>query len=274
MYSLHMMLAVAFGVTATGTTMLLFMWLLPRQGLGRRLRTKTSPDAPIVVSVGNLTPYLDQLYSRIADGPSSTVQRLSAYFVFEHSKFFDPIALKATIARLKRRHAIFEAWRVELAKDFGLFREGGLSEVKAPSNLGSMTEQAFFQLVDCCKACHRCGLRTFPSFGAPPIFGDGYDQNTHTKANCASSICRPSCGSSIPVLESSGPVLNTDQFSCTPQLSDWPRYDEANDVFTLIGVLFTDSLFDLTKAEARALAIVNLYCDVKKDVRGKAIPNH
>ena len=59
-----------------------------------------------------------------------------------------------------------------------------------------------------------------------------------------------------------------------PQLSDWPRYDEANDVFTLLGDLLTDSLLDLTKAEARALAIANLYCDVKKEVRGKAIPNH
>ena len=192
--------------------MMEFMFLVPRQGLGRRLRTKTSPHAPIVVSVVDLAPYLDQLYSLIADDPRSTVQRLSDYFVAEHCKFFDPIALKETIARLKRRHAIFEAWRVELAKDFGLFREGGLSEIKTPPNLGSMTEQTFFQLVDCCKACHRCGLRTFPSFGAPPIFGDGYDKNTHAKTNCASSICRPSCGSSIPVLESSGPFLNTDGF--------------------------------------------------------------
>ena len=30
----------------------------------------------------------------------------------------------------------------------------------------------------------------------------------------------------------------------------------------------------LTEAEARALAIVNLYCDVKKEERDKAIPNH
>ena len=59
-----------------------------------------------------------------------------------------------------------------------------------------------------------------------------------------------------------------------PQLSDWPRYDEVNDVCTLLGVLFGESLLDLTKAEARALAIVNLYCDVKKDVHGKAIPNN
>ena len=59
-----------------------------------------------------------------------------------------------------------------------------------------------------------------------------------------------------------------------PQLSDWPTYDEANDVFTLFGVLSGVSLLDLTKEEARALAIVNLYCDVKKEKRGKAIPNH
>ena len=108
----------------------------------------TSPNAPIIVSVVDFTPYLDQLYSLIADDPRSTAQRLIAYFVAEQCKYFDPIALKTAIARLKRRHAIFEAWRVELAKDFGLFREGGLSEIKAPSNLGSMSEQAFFQLVD------------------------------------------------------------------------------------------------------------------------------
>ena len=136
MYSMRMMLAVTFNVTASNDTMMEFMSFRPRQGLGRRLHTKTSPNAPIIVSVSDLTPFLDQLYSLIADDPRSTVQRLSAYFVVEHHKFFEPIALKTAIARLKRRHAIFEAWRVELAKDFGLFREGGLSDIKAPSNLG------------------------------------------------------------------------------------------------------------------------------------------
>ena len=264
MYTLRAMLAMNFWVTATNETMLVYMWFLLRQGLGRRLRQKTSHDGPIVVRVVELSPYLDLLYSHIAVEPNSTVQKRSALFIADHRKFFDPIALKEAVSRLKRRHAIFESWRVELARDFGLFRKGGLPEVKAPSNLGSMTEQAFFQLVDCCKACRRCGLRAFSSFGAPLIFGDGYDQNAHTKANCVSSTCRPSCGSSIPVLESPGPVLNTGQFSCTPQLSDWPRYDEA----------ISDSLLDLTNVEARALAIVNLYCDVKEDVRGKDIRNH
>ena len=45
-------------------------------------------------------------------------------------------------------------------------------------------------------------------------------------------------------------------------------------MFTLFGVLSGVSLLDLTKAEARALAIVNLYCDFRKEKRGKAIPNH
>ena len=86
MYALRMMLAVTFGVTATDDTMSLFMWFLPRQGLGRRLRFKTSHDAPIVVTVVDLSPYLDLLYVRIADDPRITVQRLSAYFVAEHCK--------------------------------------------------------------------------------------------------------------------------------------------------------------------------------------------
>ena len=116
MYSLRMMLAVTFNVTASNdTTMGEFMGFCPRQGLGRRLQTKTSPHAPIVVSVVDLTPYLDELYSLIADDPSSTVQRLSAYCVAEKFKFFKPTALKKAIARLNRRHVIFEAWRVELA---------------------------------------------------------------------------------------------------------------------------------------------------------------
>ena len=142
MYSLRMILQVNFSITATDDNMMEFMLFVPRQGLGRRLRTKTSPNAPIVVSVVDLAPYLDQLYSLIADDPRSTVQRLSDYFVAEHCKIFDPIALKETIARLKRRHAIFEAWRVELAKDFGLRGEKALNDL--PSNIGSMSEYDFF----------------------------------------------------------------------------------------------------------------------------------
>ena len=57
MHSLRMMLAVTFGVTATDATMLVFMWFLPRQSLGRRLRQKTSHDAPIAVAMVYLSPY-------------------------------------------------------------------------------------------------------------------------------------------------------------------------------------------------------------------------
>ena len=138
-----MKLAVSFGDTATNDTMSAYMSLLPRAGLGRRLYTKTSATAPIVVKVVDLTPYLDTLYSRIAEEPSLTGPKLSAYFVADHCKFFDPIALKEAIVRLKRRHAIFETWRKELDKDFGLGRKGGLPSLKLPNNLGSMNAYEF-----------------------------------------------------------------------------------------------------------------------------------
>ena len=130
MYTLRVLLAVSFGVTASDDTMSVYMLMLPRAGIGRRLHTKTPPTGPIIVSVVDLTPYLDTLYLRIADEPRITVQKLSAYFVADHCKFVDPIALKETIVRLKRRHAIFEAWRKELDHDFGLVREEGLPSIE------------------------------------------------------------------------------------------------------------------------------------------------
>ena len=163
--------------------------MLPRVGVGRRLYTKTSPAGPIIVNVIDLTPYLDQLYLRIAEEPNTTVQKLSAYFVADHGRFFDPIALKETIVRFKRRHAIFEAWRKELDQDVGLVREGGLPSLQLPCNIGSMSEYEFYQSFACGKSCHRCGLRTFPSFGVPPIFGSGYEANTHPRANSLSHVC-------------------------------------------------------------------------------------
>ena len=130
MYVLRMLLAVTFGVTASNDTMSTYMSMLPQPGLGRRLRFKTSHDASIVVAVVDFSPYLDLLYAHIADEPNITVKKLSAYFVADHCKFCDPIALKETIVRLKRRHAIFEAWRKELDQDFGLVREEGLPSIE------------------------------------------------------------------------------------------------------------------------------------------------
>ena len=101
-----MELAVSFSEHATNDTMSAYMSLLPRAGLGRRLYTKTSATAPIVVKVVDLTPYLDTLYSQIAEEPTITVETLAAYFVADHCKFFDPISLKEAIVRCKRRHAI------------------------------------------------------------------------------------------------------------------------------------------------------------------------
>ena len=94
MYVLLMKLAVSFGVTAGADTMSALMLMLPRVGLGRRLYTKTSPTGPITVRVLGLRPYLDTLYLRIAEEPSITPPKLSAYFVVGHCMFFDPIALK------------------------------------------------------------------------------------------------------------------------------------------------------------------------------------
>ena len=137
-----------------------------------------------------------------------------------------------------------------------------------------MSEHDLFLFFDCGKSCHRCGLRTFPSFGCPLLFGDAYTPNPHTKANSLSHVCRPCCGSPIDVLQSEGPKLDTDKFYYTPQLSDWPVYDAVNCVFTLLGDASMVSLLDLTHDEAYALAIVKLYCDHRKEQKGKAIPNH
>ena len=244
MYTLRMLLAVSFGVTASDDTMSAYMSMLPRVGIGRRLHTKTSPTGPVIVNVVDLTTYLDELYLRIAEEHSTTVQKLSAYFVADHCKFVDPIALKDAVRRLKRRHAFFEALRAELDQDFGLVREGGLPSLQLPCNIGSMSEYEFYLSFDCGKSCHRCGLRTFPSFGAPPILGSDYAENTHTKSNSLSHVCRPCCGSPIDVLQSEGPKLATDQFYYTPQLSDWPVYDMVNNVFKLLGDACMVSLLD------------------------------
>ena len=122
--------------TASDDDMKEYMSLLPRNGGRAPLRTKTSLR-PMIVNVDDLSPYLDRLYVRIAEEPSVKTQRLSAYFEADHCKFFDPIALKEAVARLKRRHAIFEAWRKELDRDFGLVRKDGLSSLKLPNNIGS-----------------------------------------------------------------------------------------------------------------------------------------
>ena len=77
-------------------------------------------------------------------------------------------------------------------------------------------------------------------------------------------MCRPRCGSPPDVLESEGPKLSTDAFYYTPQLSDWPVYDEVNDVFKSLRDASMVSLLDLTHDEAYALAIVSLYCDSRE----------
>ena len=87
LYALRIKLAVSFGVTASDATMRVYMSLLPTAGVGRRLRTKTSPTGPIIVNVDDFSPYLEQLYVRIAEEPSITSQRLSAYFVAGHCIF-------------------------------------------------------------------------------------------------------------------------------------------------------------------------------------------
>ena len=89
-----MLLAVSFGVTASNDTMWAYMLMLPRVGIGWRLFTKTSATGPISVKAVDVSPYLDTLYLRIAEEPNITVQRLSEYFVADHCKFFDQIALK------------------------------------------------------------------------------------------------------------------------------------------------------------------------------------
>ena len=120
-----------------------YMIELPRSGLGRRLRTKTSPDGPIVVYVVDLSPYLDLLYAHVVEDPSCSVEKLSATFVADHQKFFEPNALKEAIARIKRRHAIFQAWRAGLDREYGLMRAEGLPSIEAPKDLASMSEYDF-----------------------------------------------------------------------------------------------------------------------------------
>ena len=78
LYTLRMKLAVDFERTASDVAMRAYMLLLFTAGVGRRLRTKTSPTGPIIVQVADLSPYLDQLYVRIAEEPSITWQSLSA----------------------------------------------------------------------------------------------------------------------------------------------------------------------------------------------------
>ena len=199
------------------------------------------------------------------------MQGLSDFFVGQHGKCFDAEQLKSATTRFKKRHAIFKAWQAELEHDFGIRREDGL--VDPPRNLGSMGEYVFFLSFDCCKFCHRCGVRTFPSFGCPPILGSGDTANKHTKANSLSHVCRPCCGSPPDALESEGPKLSTDACYYTPQRSDWPVYDAVNQVFTLSGDASMASMLDLTREEAFALSIVNLYCDYREEKKGKAIPN-
>ena len=234
MYSLRMNLAVKFSQTTDNESMLLFATFAKRPGLGKRLRSKTVPGAAGLAAVFHISPYLDKLYEAISENPSITVQGLSDLFVADYGKFFDVEQLRVATSRLKRRHAIFKAWREELDHDFGLVRKDGLPSLQLPNNLGSMSEYDFYSSFDCGKACHRCGLRTFPSFGAPPIVGDPYTANKHPKANSLSHVCRPCCGSLPDVLESEGPKLSTDAFYYTPQLSDWPVYDTVHDVFKLV----------------------------------------
>jgi hypothetical protein len=142
LHDLRMKLAKTFAVTASNDIMFAYASLRPRPGLGKRLRTKTSPDAPVVAVAPHIKPYLDKLYEQIAENPSITVQGLSDLFVSKYGKFFDVVQLRAATARLKRRHAIFKAWQSELDVDFGVRREEGL--IDPPSNLGSMSEHAFF----------------------------------------------------------------------------------------------------------------------------------
>ena len=62
LYALRIKLAVSRGVTASDVDMRVYMSLLPTAGVGRRLRTKTSPTGPIIVNVDDLSPYVDVNY--------------------------------------------------------------------------------------------------------------------------------------------------------------------------------------------------------------------
>ena len=101
-----------------------------------------------LAAVLHISPYLDKLYEAISENPSITVQGLSDLFVADHGKFFDVEQLRVATSRLKRRHAIFKAWREELDHDFGLVRKDGLPSLQLPNNLGSMSEYDFYSSFD------------------------------------------------------------------------------------------------------------------------------
>ena len=107
MYILRMLAAMNFGEIASDDIMSAYMLMLPRVGVGRRLYTKTSPVGIIIVKAMDLTPYLNQLYLRIAEEPNASVEKLTAYLIADHCRFCDPMVLKQTIVRFKRRHASF-----------------------------------------------------------------------------------------------------------------------------------------------------------------------
>jgi hypothetical protein len=143
MYALRFKLAVKFNRTASNDTMYSYELLQRRPGLGRRLRAKTYPYAPVVVAEVHISPYyLDKIYEHISENPSITVQGLSEYFLADHGKFFDVEQFRAATTRLKRRHAIFKAWQSELDQDFGLRHNEG--SIDPPTNIGSMSEYDFF----------------------------------------------------------------------------------------------------------------------------------
>ena len=97
-FALRMKLAVTFCVTANDNAMFAFATLRPRPGLGRRLRTKTSPGAPVVVVVLHIRPYLDKIYEHISGNPNIAMQGLSDYFVAQYGTFF------LTSNSFERRH--------------------------------------------------------------------------------------------------------------------------------------------------------------------------
>ena len=82
-------------------------------------------------------------------------------------------------------------------------------------------------------------------------------------AHTLSHVCKPSCGSSVDVLESNGHLLNTDQFYCVPQLSDWHVYDAVKTIVVLLGDACMVSMPGLTTDETYDLSIFNHYCDAK-----------
>ena len=85
--AVRIQLAVRRDRTASNVDMNEYMSLLPRDGGRPPLRTKTSLAGPMIVNVDDLSPYLDQLYFRIAEEPLITSQRLSAYFVADRCRF-------------------------------------------------------------------------------------------------------------------------------------------------------------------------------------------